>query len=33
MAYKDMTEIMENIKDTVTIDLNVKPLYNFKASE
>lgn len=32
MAYKPMSEIMENIKDTVDIESIIKPLYNFKAS-
>lgn len=32
-VYKDMAEIIENIRDTVTIETIVKPVYNFKASE
>jgi len=30
MAYKPMDEIIENIKETVTILENIKPIYNFK---
>lgn len=30
-AYKESAEIIENIKDTVDIDMIVKPIYNFKA--
>jgi len=33
MAYKSMSEIIENIKDTVEIVSILKPVYNFKASE
>lgn len=33
MAYKPMSEIIENIKDTCTVIDIVKPLYNFKADE
>ena len=33
MVYKPMDEIIHNIKDTVTIDKIIKPIYNFKASE
>lgn len=33
MAYKDMNEILQNIKDMVTVDKIIKPIYNFKASE
>ena len=33
MVYKPMTEIMRNIKDTVTVNKIIKPIYNFKASE
>ncbi|MDR1705251.1 MAG: RtcB family protein [Clostridiales bacterium] len=33
MAYKPMAEIIENIGDTVEVVDNIKPLYNFKASE
>lgn len=33
MVYKPMEEILENIKDTVTVDQIIKPIYNFKASE
>jgi tRNA-splicing ligase RtcB len=32
MAYKDMNEIIENTKDTITVDKIIKPVYNFKAS-
>ena len=31
MAYKPMDEILECIKDTVTVDKIIKPIYNFKA--
>lgn len=30
-AYKPMEEIMENIKDTVSIEMIIRPVYNFKA--
>ncbi|HEM5233621.1 TPA: RtcB family protein [Streptococcus suis] len=30
-VYKPLDEIVENIKDTVTIETIVKPVYNFKA--
>lgn len=30
-AYKEAQEIINNIKDTVTVDMIVKPIYNFKA--
>lgn len=33
MAYKPMEEIIEKISDTVEIDMIIKPIYNFKASE
>ena len=33
MAYKPMDEIIENIKDTVEIVSQIKPIYNFKAGE
>ena len=33
MAYKPIDEIIENIKDTVTINKIIKPIYNFKACE
>ncbi len=33
MAYKPMSEIIENIKDAVDIMKAIKPLYNFKAAE
>lgn len=33
MVYKPMEEILEHIKDTVTVDKIIKPIYNFKASE
>lgn len=32
MAYKPMQEILDNIKETVTIDKIIKPIYNFKSS-
>ena len=32
-AYKPMEEILEHIKDTVTVEKIIKPIYNFKASE
>lgn len=32
MAYKNIDDILENIKDTAIIDKIVKPIYNFKAS-
>lgn len=31
MAYKPMDEIIENTKDALTIEMVIKPLYNFKA--
>jgi RNA-splicing ligase RtcB len=31
-AYKDMNEIIFNIKDTVDIKSIIKPIYNFKSS-
>jgi len=33
MAYKPIENIIENIKDTVDIQMILKPIYNFKASE
>lgn len=33
MAYKPMEEIIENIRDTATIETVIKPIYNFKAEE
>lgn len=33
MAYKDMNEIVQSIREMVTIDKVIKPIYNFKASE
>ena len=33
MVYKPIEEIMNNIKDTVEIQMIIKPIYNFKASE
>lgn len=33
MVYKPMEEIIKNIKETVTIERTIKPIYNFKASE
>lgn len=32
MAYKDASEIIENIKDTATIIKVIKPVYNYKGS-
>lgn len=32
MVYKPIEEIVENIKDTVTIERIIKPVYNFKAN-
>lgn len=31
MAYKNIDEIIKNIKDTVEIIDRIKPIYNFKA--
>lgn len=33
MAYKPMEDILDNIKETVTVDRIIRPIYNFKASE
>lgn len=33
MVYKPKNEIIENIKDTVTIENTIKPVFNFKAAE
>ena len=33
MVYKPMEEIMKQIKDTVTVEKTIRPIYNFKASE
>ncbi len=33
MAYKNMDEIVENIKPTAEIVAHIKPIYNFKAAE
>lgn len=33
MAYKPIESILENIKDTVSVLVQIKPVYNFKASE
>lgn len=33
MAYKNMDEIIENIKPTAEIIARIKPIYNFKAAE
>lgn len=33
MVYKPMNEIIKNIKETVTIEKTIKPIFNFKASE
>lgn len=32
MAYKPIEEIVENIKDTVTVERIIKPVYNFKSN-
>lgn len=32
MAYKPIEEIKDNIKDTVTVERIIKPVYNFKAN-
>lgn len=32
MVYKPIEEIIENIKDTVTVERIIKPVYNFKAN-
>ena len=32
MVYKPIEEIIENIKDTVTVEKIIKPIYNFKAN-
>jgi len=31
-AYKDMSVILENIKETVDVIEMIKPMYNFKGS-
>ena len=31
MAYKPIEEILENIKDTVTVEKRIKPVYNIKS--
>lgn len=33
MAYKNMSDIVDNIEPTVTIEAVIKPIYNFKAGE
>lgn len=33
MAYKGINDIIDNIEDTVTVVKQIKPIYNFKASE
>ena len=33
MVYKPMDEIVQGVKDTVTIDSIIRPIYNFKAGE
>ncbi len=33
MAYKPMEEILNNIGETVTIERQIRPIYNFKVSE
>ena len=33
MAYKSISDILDNIDDTVTVNEIIKPVYNFKASE
>jgi len=32
MAYKNMDEIIENTKDTISLDMVIKPVYNYKDS-
>ncbi len=32
MVYKPAEEIISNIRDTVTIDTIIRPIFNFKAS-
>jgi len=33
MAYKDMSEILDNIAPTADVVKIIKPIYNFKAAE
>ena len=33
MAYKDISDIVENIGPTAAIDAIIKPIYNFKAGD
>ena len=33
MAYKNMSEIVNNIAPTAEIEKIIKPIYNFKAGE
>ena len=33
MAYKDMKDILENIRDTADVIKTIRPVYNFKADE
>lgn len=33
MAYKNMSDIVDNIEPTVTIEAVIKPIYNFKAGD
>ena len=33
MAYKPIVEILENIKDTVDVVKQIKPVYNIKAED
>lgn len=33
MAYKNMSDIVDNIEPTVTIEVVIKPIYNFKAGD
>lgn len=33
MVYKNAKEIIDLVKDTVSIDKIIKPIYNFKAEE
>lgn len=33
MAYKNMSDIVDNIEPTVTIEAIIKPIYNFKAGD
>ena len=33
MAYKSMSDIVDNIAPTVSIDVIIKPIYNYKAGD